>query len=440
MSRMETDFRPVNGDGRTDELALARGWRPRPPSLTPPHDGAARTRRTRRRAIAAGAIVVIAALVVIVDVVLSRRARIARPASPQPAASSGIAGMPGMQMSADGSVTLTPAQRAELGVTFGTAAVRAMATDLRIPGSVTADETRLASVAPRFGGYVERLYANATGQYVRRDEPLAEVYSPDVLAAEQELLVARGIDRAGTSGIPGVAGTPDLTSSARRRLELWGVSEAQIERVLRTGRPSPTVTLYAPASGVITDRKVVRGQGIQAGMELYTIADLSSVWIDAELRQTDAALARVGAPASIEITGYPGRNVAGHVSFIYPTVNETTRTLRARITVPNADGRLKPGMLATVRLTSAAGSALTVPRSAVVQTGERTLVFVDLGGGRLAPRDVVLGRVAGDLAEVVSGVDAGTRVVTSAQFLLDSESNLGEVMHGMIGASATGGE
>lgn len=439
MNRMETDFRPTNGDGRTDERALARDWRPRVPGVPPVRDGARRASRARRWAIATGSIIVIMALVVIIDVVLSRRSRVAPPASAS-AHAAGMASMPGMRMSADGSVMLTPVQRAELGVTFGTAAVRPMATDLRVPGVVAADETRLASVAPRFGGYVERLYASATGQYVRRGEPLAVIYSPDVLAAEQELLVARGIDRAGTGGIPGVAGAPDLTASARRRLELWGVTDAQIATVLRAGQPSPTVTLYAPASGVITDRKVVRGQAIQAGMELYTISDLSAVWVDAEVRQPDAALARVGAPASIEITGYPGSSVTGHVSFIYPTVDETTRTLRARITVPNADGRLKPGMLATVHLTSATGSALTVPRSAVVQTGERTLVFVDLGGGRLAPRDVTTGRVAGDLAEIVSGVDAGTRVVTSAQFLLDSESNLAEVMHGMIGAPASGGE
>lgn len=448
MSRIEMEPRPTNGDapidaqgdGRRDAGAVAREWRPRERG-TSVKGGSA---RGVRRLVIIGAVIVVA-VGAIAGIVLARRSSSAHAVathSARPATrptKSAMAGMPGMQQSADGSVSVSPAQLADLGVTFGTAAVRPMHTELRATGVVTANETRLASVTPRFGGYVERLYANVTGAHVRRGDPLAAVYSPDVLAAEQELLVARGVDRAEAGALPGVGAAPDLTTSARRRLELWGVSSAQIAQVLRTGRAAATVTLYAAASGVITEKRVVEGQAIQAGMPLYTITDLSDVWIDTEVRQADAQLAHVGASATIEMAGYPGAPFEGRVSYVYPTADDTTRSLRARITVPNPGERLKPGMLATVRLTSPSGSALTVPRSAVVQTGTRTLVFVDLGGGRLAPRDVVLGRVSGDLAEIVSGLGAGTRVVTSAQFLLDSESNLAEVMQGMIGAPASGG-
>lgn len=442
MNRIEMEPRPTNGDapidaqgdGERDAGAVAREWRPRTRSASV----SGGTARGVRHAVIVGAVIVVT-VSVIVGIVLARRSSTAHGAHAAATPGTGrMAAMPGMQPRADGSVSISPAQLADLGVTFGTAAVRPMRTELRATGIVTANETRLASVTPRFGGYVERLYADATGAHVRRGDPLAAVYSPDVLAAEQELLVARGVDRAEAGALPGVGAAPDLTTSARRRLELWGVSAAQIAQVLRTGSAAATVTLYAPASGVITEKRVVDGQAIQAGMPLYTITDLSDVWIDTEVRQADAQLARVGASATIELAGYPGAPLEGRVSYVYPTADDTTRSLRARITVPNPGERLKPGMLATVRLTSPSGSALTVPRSALVQTGTRTLVFVDLGGGRLAPRDVVLGRVAGDLAEIVSGLGAGTRVVTSAQFLLDSESNLAEVMQGMIGAPASG--
>ena len=194
-----------------------------------------------------------------------------------------------------------------------------------------------------------------------------------------------------------------------------------------------TVPILSPTSGVILDKKVVQGQAIQAGEELYTIADLSDVWIDAQLREEDAGRVGVGASAVLQFTSYPGRPYTGRVTYVYPTLAEQARTVKSRITVPNPDRRLKPGMYATVTITASTASALTVPRSAVVQTGERALVFVDAGGGNLRAQPVQLGRSGSDYVEVLSGVSAGQRVVTSAQFLLDSESNLAEVMKSMIG-------
>jgi Cu(I)/Ag(I) efflux system membrane fusion protein len=344
------------------------------------------------------------------------------------------AGMAGMQTSSDGAVALTSTQIRQFGVTFGTAEQRTLTNAVRTAGIVTADETRLTSVTPRFGGFVERLLVNSMGQPVRKGQPLATVYSPDVLAAEQELLLARGLDRTlSTSRVPGVAGAPaDLVTAARRRLELWDVSSAQIDAVLRTGKPSPTVTLYSPATGVVTDLKVMQGQAIQAGMPLYTITDLSQVWVDADIREADAALVRVGTNATLTFAAYPGKQYAARVGYIYPTVQDQARTIRARIVVSNGSGALMPGMYVTVNLTAPTRSALTVPSSAVVQTGDRSLVFVDAGGVKLIPHDVTIGRVAGDYTEILSGVEAGQRVVTSAQFLIDSESNLGEVMKSMI--------
>lgn len=345
--------------------------------------------------------------------------------------------MPGMNMRSDGTVTLTPAQFKQLGVTFATVEMREISNEVRTVGTVLVNETRFAKVTARFSGYVERLYVNFVGQAVRRGQPLAAIYSPELLAAQQELIVVSRLSRtvAGSS-VPGVSGnTVDLVAAAKQRLRSWNVSESEINAVLRTGVPRRSVTLFAPASGTVLEKKVVQGQAIQVDQELYTIADLSDVWVDAQLRENDAGSVVIGTPATLEFGSYPGRLFAGRVSFVHPVLADQSRTVRARIVVPNGGGLLKPGMYATVRLNTAGKSALAVPRSAVVQTGERSLVFVDMGGGQLMPHIVTVGRAGSDYIEILSGVDAGQRVVTSAQFLIDSESNLGELMKGMAGMS-----
>ena len=352
-----------------------------------------------------------------------------------------MSGMPGMSSSSKGQVVLTPTQIQQLGVTFGTVALRPLSNEMRTVGTVVVNETRLAKVTPKFSGYVEKLYVNFVGQSVRRGQALAAIFSPDLVAAEQELLVSARLSRTiGASSVPGVPGNnTDLLAAAKERLRLWDVSDAQINEVLATGRPMRTVTLTAPASGFVIDKKVVEGQSIQAGAELYTIADLSDVWAEAQLREEDAGRVGIGATATLQFTSYPGQPFTGRVTYIDPMLGEQARTVKARITVPNSDGRIKPGMYAIVVLTSSTQSALAVPRSAVVQTGERTLVFVDLGTGKLNAQPVRLGRTSGDYVEVLSGLTSGQRVVTSAQFLIDSESNLGEVMKSMIGMRGQGG-
>lgn len=381
---------------------------------------------TRRTQWIAGIAIVVALVVV---AILVRRTR----SSSSKAAPDSMAGMAGM--SPDGAVRLTASQLTTFGVTFGTVEQRTLSTSVRTVGAVTMDESRMASVTPKVNGFVERLYVNTTGQAVRRGQPLADVYSPDLLAAQEELLLARRLDRTvGQSAVPGVpSSSGELLAAARRRLRLWDVSETQIDEVLRTGRARRTVTLYSPVSGVVTEKKVVVGQAVQAGMELYTLADLSEVWVDVQVRETEAANVRAGTGADVEFATYPGRTYKGRVSFIYPTITEQTRSVRARVSVANSEGQLKPGMYATVRLSSPTRSALTVPRAAVVQTGERAVVFVDQGKGALRPLDVETGASAGDYVEILAGLEPGQRVVTSAQFLLDSESNLAEVMKSMIG-------
>ncbi len=350
-----------------------------------------------------------------------------------------MSGMPGMSGPSDGSVALTPEQARTFGITFGTAEYRTLSHQVRTVGIVTVDERRTAQIAPKIGGFAERLYVNYTGQQVRRGQPVLELYSPELIAAQQELLAAAQIDRAvGGSNVPGVTSSDvDLVRAARRRFALWDISTAQVSEILRTGRPRRTFTIYSPASGVVLEKRVVAGQSVMAGETLFRLADMSQVWIEAELRGADAGLVRVGSGADIEVAGVQGRSWKGRVEYIYPTVDSVARTLRARIVVSNAGQILKPGMYATVRLSSPSRSALTVPSSAVINTGERNLVFVDMGKGMLMPHDVRLGGTAGEYAEILSGLETGQRVVTSAQFLLESESNVGEVMRGMIGQSGS---
>ncbi len=348
---------------------------------------------------------------------------------------SGSAGMPGMTATSGSGIELTADELRTFGVTFGTAEMRVLRSSVRTVGTVQVDETRTAQVVPKIAGYLERLYVNFVGQPVRRGQPMVEIFSPDLVAAQQELLLAARLKNGmGEQRIPGVpGGNTDLLEAARARLRLWDISEPQIDEVLKTGKVRRTLTLYAPVSGIVTEKHVLQGQAVQAGAALFTIADLSRVWVNAQLREADAGDVRQGSMATIELAAFPGRPMQGRVDFVYPTLDPQTRTLTARISMPNPGERIKPGMYATVQLGAPIRSALTVPVSALLRTGARTLTFVDLGRGRIAPQEVETGLVSGDYAEILSGLLVGQRVVTSAQFLLDSESNLGEVMKRMVG-------
>ena len=396
------------------------------------------TQRGTRR-VAIGGIVIVAGAAALALWLTSRHqpasnARaVAAPASASTAAMS--SDMRGMTMSPGGTVQLTANQIRQFGITFGTVEQRTLDNTVRTVGTVAVDETSLSDVTPRFGGYVERLYVDATGQPVRKGQPLMDVYSPELVAAEHELLVAARLQATvGSSSVPGVPpASSDLVSAAKQRFALWDISTAQIDSMLESGRVRRTLTLFAPASGVVMEKNVVRGQAITAGTMLYRIANLREVWVDVALREQDAPSVRQGARAAITLASALGAPIDGRVAYIYPTLDSTARTVRARVEVPNPAGTIKPGMYATVTLSTPTRRVLTVPSSAILNTGERTLVFMDMGHGQLMPMDVVTGPASGAYTEVLSGLEAGQRVVTSAQYLLDSESNLAEVMKSMIG-------
>jgi Cu(I)/Ag(I) efflux system membrane fusion protein len=400
----------------------------------------------RQRRILIGGIVVIGVIAALFAwrVVPRRPATSAAQApssTPPESAGSNMSGMSGMDMSSNGTVQLSADELHQFGITFGNVQERTLKNTVRTTGIVTVDETRLSEVTPKFGGYVEHLYVNATGQRLRAAQPLMEIYSPELVAAEQELLVAEKLQASiAQTGVPGVPGAAtDLVAAAKQRFALWGISDAQVNEILQTRQVRRTLTLYAPASGVVLEKHVIQGQAIQPGQMLYRIADLGDVWIDVALREQDAGAVRAGSHATVELAAYPGRPIDGRVAYVYPTLDSTARAVRSRIQVSNPSGRLKPGMYATVALTTPARRALTVPTSAVLNTGARTLVFMDMGGGRLMPMDIVTGRTTGGYTEVLSGRERGQRVVTSAQYLLDSESNLAEVMKSMLGQMGTAG-
>jgi len=339
-----------------------------------------------------------------------------------------------MGMAKDGAIRLTAGEIGTFGITFGTAEIRPLVRTLRAVGIVDFDETRMVYVSPKFGGWAERLYVDFTGEFVREGDPLLDVYSPDLITAQEDLLLAARMTRSvQESEVPNVStDAEELLEAARRRLGFWDISRSQIARLLETRKVRRTLTLLAPATGVVMRKDIFEGQAFQPGTNLYMIADLSTVWVEARVFEEDAALMREGMPARISITGFPDRTFAGRIEYVYPTVEDRTRSLRARVSIPNPRGELKPGMYATVRLDAPIGQVLTVPASAVFHTGERTLVFVDTGGGKFAPREVVPGARGGDYVQVHSGLQAGQRIVTSPQFLLDSESNLMEVMKAMM--------
>ena len=345
-------------------------------------------------------------------------------------------GMPGMNMpmSGSGTVQLSAAQIQQFGITFGTAERRRLTGEVRTTGVVAIDETRVVEIAPRFGGFVERVNADFTGRTVRRGDTLAELYSPEVFSTMQELMVANRIGRGTTAPVPGVAtsGT-DLVAAARDRLRLLGVDDATIEAALASGTAPRTVSIVAPIAGVITEKRVVRGQSVSAGQAIYTIADLSALWVNIDVRESDAGTIRIGTGADVEVAATPGRTLKGVVAYVQPVMRPETRTVTARVAVTNAGGQLKPGMFASVLLRPGGREALVVPNAAIMRTGDRAVVFVDMGGGELMPHDVRTGNTVGEFTEILSGLGAGDRVVTSAQFLLDSESNLGEVMRSMLG-------
>jgi Cu(I)/Ag(I) efflux system membrane fusion protein len=322
-----------------------------------------------------------------------------------------------------------------IGVTFAEATVGPLSTDIRAVGQLTWDETRTTAIAPKVDGWVERLYINFTGQDVSQGESLLDIYSPMLVTAQEELLLAVRLARDVARGTEEARRNADeMLASARRKLQYWDIPAADIERIERTGQPSRTLTLRAMSRGTVVEKSVVSGQRIMAGETLYRLADLRRVWVDGQVFEHDLASVRLGQRVSVEIDAYPGERWTGSVTYVYPLVDPVTRTTRVRVELPNPNLRLKPGMFATVHVTGTLRArVLSVPRSAVLATGERSIVFVRSAAGMLEPREVVTGVTGDDRVEIVRGLTAGDSVVASATFLIDAESNLAAALGSMAG-------
>jgi Cu(I)/Ag(I) efflux system membrane fusion protein len=329
-------------------------------------------------------------------------------------------------------VHLAPKDARRIGVTFAEVTRAPLGQPVRAVAEVTYDETKVTTVALKVDGWVERLHVNFTGQAVHRGAPLLDLYSPMLVTAQEELLLARGLGADVSAGTADAQrGAAQLVESARRRLRYWDVPDAAIAQVERTGQPSRTITFRSPVGGVVLEKPVTQGQRIMAGDPVFRIADLSTVWVEGEVFERDLPSVRLGQLTSVDIQALPGEHRQGRIAYVYPALDPTTRTARVRVELANPDLTLKPGMYATLRFTAVADTVLSVPRSAVLVTGERALVFLKRRDGAYEPRPVVLGRTTEDQLEILRGLEAGDSVVASGTFLVDAESNLGTIMGGM---------
>ncbi len=341
-------------------------------------------------------------------------------------------------------VQLSPERLQSIGVRMGHVERKSVGDEIRVTGNVAVDETRLAYVQTRYTGYIQKVFADATYQYLRKGQPLFTIYSPDLAATEREYLVAKqNQQRVAGSTVSGVAdGAASLLEAATERLKQWGVPQKEIARLESTGQVQQELTVDSPVSGYITERNALPNLTVQPDTKLYTVAELSTVWVFAEVFQNDLGRIKPGDRAKLTVDAYPGRTFEGRVNFLYPQVDMTTRTVRARIAFPNPGLKLTPGMFVNVALEVPQGKQLVIPARGVLQSGTRQVVFVNRGDGHLEPREVELGARTGDDFIVLKGVKEGEEIVTSANFLIDSESQLQAALGSFVppppGAGAAG--
>jgi Cu(I)/Ag(I) efflux system membrane fusion protein len=336
-----------------------------------------------------------------------------------------------------GEVSISPGKIQKLGVKTEPAALRSVDRVIRAVGRIDVDERRTYIVAPKFEGWIERLQVNATGQPIAKGQPLLDVYSPELVSAQREYAIATaGVDALKNAGGEAQASMKQLSESSLTRLKNWDISGEQIAQLRQGGESRHTLTLRSPANGFVMEKKAVQGMRFMPGDVLFQIADLGSVWLVADIFEQDLAAIRVGQTAAVKIDAWPDKAFSARVAYIYPTVNAQTRTASIRLELANPGGLLKPAMFASIELAiekegaTAKAKNVTVPASAVIFGGTRNVVLVQLGEGRFAPREVKLGRQGDNHVEVLSGVAEGEQVVVSANFLIDSESNLNAALAG----------
>ena len=340
-------------------------------------------------------------------------------------------------------VTIDPTVVQNMNVLTAVAEQGELTREIRTVGYLEYDQQKMVSVTTKYPGWIEKVFVNYVGEPVRKGQPLFEIYSPELLQTEQDLLSAMGFARR-------MANAPedahqralDLVEASRQRLGYWDVTEDQVRRLEETGKVFRTLTVMAPAGGVVMLRMPgLEGMAVQPGMELFHIADMSSLWLSVEAFENQIRWLRVGSVAEVSLSYFPGETFSGRVRFIEPQISEKTRTVPLKLEVPNRDGRLRAGMYATVRFDPVvARDAVLVPTAAVLRTGQRNLVVVAEGEGHFTPREVQLGSEGDGRVEILSGLQAGERVVTSAHFLIDSESNLREAVQKLLAARRAASE
>ena len=320
----------------------------------------------------------------------------------------------------------------KLGVRTEAAQLRTLERVVRVAGRIEPDERRLFAITPKFEGYVERLHVNVTGQPVSKGQPLFEVYSPELVSAQREYAIAaQGVAALKDAGGAAQAGMQQLAEAGLQRLKNWDISEEQVKALVKSGVTQRTLTFRSPVAGIVMEKKAVQGMRFMPGEALYQIADLSSVWVIADVFEQDISLVKTGATVQVKINAYPDQRFAGTVTYVYPTLKAETRTVPVRVELGNPGLRLKPAMFAQVELAaSSKGPVVTVPVSAVIDSGTRQIVLIQLGEGRFEPRAVKLGARSDSHVEVLDGVKEGEQVVVAANFLIDAESNLKAAVSG----------
>ena len=339
-----------------------------------------------------------------------------------------------MQEVAPGTVQISSERQQLIGVKIGTVEMKPLEKVVRTVGRVDYDEKRIVTVSPKIGGWIEDLYVDFTGRYVRQGDPLLTIYSPELVSTQEEYLLALQARKSlSKSPFPEVASSgASLAESAKRRLKLWDISDDQIRALEESGQARKTLTLYSPFTGFVLEKSAYKGMSVMPGMALFKLADLSVVWLYADIYEYELPFIRLGQQASIQLNYLPGEIITGRVIYIYPSLNPETRTAKVRFEIPNPHDKLKPEMYANVEIKVHLGQRLVVPVGAIIDTGIRQLAILDKGNGYFEPREVKAERID-EYYEIMKGLKAGDRVVTSANFLVDSESNLKAAVSGMAG-------
>jgi len=339
-----------------------------------------------------------------------------------------------------GTVQINPQKQQLIGVQYGEVLSQPLSKTIRTVGRLAYDETKIARIHTKIEGWIEKVYIDFTGKLVKKGQPLISLYSPELVSTQQEFLLAkRAKDYLGDNPITDIAtNAVSLYESTRERLRLWDISEEQIKEIEARGAPTKTLTLYSPLDGFVLTRNAFERQRITPETELYTIADLSTIWVLADIYEYELPMIKLGQTATMTLAYFPGKRFKGKVTYIYPQLDNITRTLKVRLEFPNSDFQLKPDMYANVEFRIDYGQQLAVPEEAVLDSGSEQIVFVAREGGYFEPRKVTLGQKVGNLFTVLDGLKAGERVVTSANFLIDSESQLKSALRG-IGHAGHGG-